>query len=124
MVGIGCPSAADSVDGGPRQPNDRSSTRPCPQSFFKRKKNLLILFAPSSPPHRLAAATSSVLSRTRMPLYLAAVACPIRRCSLALVMSASHPLPSCAHSARRMCRPPGQAKSGAGGAGARAPLVA
>jgi hypothetical protein len=38
MVGIGRPSAADSVDGGPRQPNDRSSTRPCPQSFFKRKK--------------------------------------------------------------------------------------
>ena len=61
-----------------------------------------------------------------MPLCLTAATRPIRRCSLAPVVSASRPSRRAhaggARSVRRACHPPGRAKTNAGGAGGR-PLV-
>jgi hypothetical protein len=98
------------------QPNDRSSTRPRPRCS-KKRKNLLIPSASSSPPHRLATATPSVPSRTWMPLCLAATAPPIWRRSLA--PSRALLAPSCRALVLvvlSLCpsrRPPGRAKTSA-----------
>jgi hypothetical protein len=63
-----------------------------------------------------------------MPLSLAVVVRPIQRCSLALIASASRPIPSrvlvlVVLAPPVACRTPARAKTGVGGAGARAPLL-